>query len=80
MLGGKDLWDLLQQVFNPIKVKKSPGKKFMGEKTWNLNLWNKSPNFLKSLEKISAETKSCVFDSCYFFSYNNNSMVIGGCQ
>ena len=47
---------------NRIYVRKSRGKKNLEIKTLE-----KSPNFLKSLEKISLEIKSCVLDSWDFF-------------
>ena len=39
--------------------KKVPGKKFL-EKNLEIKNLEKSPNFLKSLEKMSLEIKSCV--------------------
>ena len=47
--------------------KKVPGKKVSGKKPGNKN-FGKSPNFLKSLEKMLLEIKSCVLDSWDFFS------------
>ena len=51
--------------------KKVPGKKVYGKKTWKEKLWGKNPNFLKSLEKMSLEIKSCILDSWDFFSLNS---------
>ena len=47
--------------------KKVPGKKVSGKKPGNKTL-EKSPNFLKSFEKVSLEIKSCVLDSWNFFT------------
>ena len=46
--------------------KKVPGKKFL-EKNLEIKTLEKSPNFLKSLEKMSLEIKSCVLGSWDFF-------------
>ena len=45
-----------------IYVRKSLEKKFL-----EIKILEKSPNFLKSLEKMSLEIKSCVSDSWDFF-------------
>ena len=50
--------------------KKVPGKKFL-EKNLEIKTLEKSPNFIKSLGKMSLEIKSCVLDSWDFFSYNS---------
>ena len=43
-----------------------PGKKFM-KKNLQIKTLEKSPNFLRFLEKMSLEIKSCVLDSWNFF-------------
>ena len=42
-------------------------KKSFWKKPANKNFGKKRPNFLKSLEKMSLEIKSCVLDSWDFF-------------
>ena len=55
-------------VFSLIVKKGIYVRKSRGKKTGNKNFGKKSPNFLKSLEKMSLEIKSCVLDSWDFFS------------
>ena len=47
--------------------KKAQGKKVSGKKNPEIKTLEKSPNFIKSLEKMSLEIKSCVLDSWAFF-------------
>ena len=48
-------------------MKESPGKKSFWKKNLEIKTLEKSPNFIKSLEKRSLEIKSCVLDSWDFF-------------
>ena len=48
--------------------KKVPGKKVSEKKTLEIKTFEKSPNFVKFLEKMSLEIKSCVLDSGDYFS------------
>ena len=50
-------WNLCKQVL---------GKKFL-KKNLEIKTLEKSPNFLKFMEKMSLEIKSCVLDSWDFF-------------
>ena len=52
-------------LYTPVLnlCKKVPRKKVSGKKNLEIKTLEKSPNFLKSLEKMSLEIKSCVLDS-----------------
>ena len=72
----EEKWDCTPNEWSPNKCdstivlnlrKKVPGKKFL-EKNLEIKTLEKSSNFLKSLEKMSLEIKSCVLDSWDFFS------------
>ena len=63
-------YSLLTNVWNGMGrknlCKKVPGKE-VSEKNVEIKTLEKSPNFLKSFEKMSLEIKSCVLDSWDFF-------------
>jgi len=52
--------------FSEIYVRKSREKSFW-KKNLEIKTLEKSPNFIKSFEKMSLEIKSCVLDSLDFF-------------
>ena len=60
-------WDLEGGGGKLNLCKKFPGKKVSGKKQLEIKTLEKSPNFIKSLEKLSVEIKSGVLDSQDFF-------------
>ena len=56
-------WDLEGGGGQIDSMKKIPGKKVSGKKQLEIKTLEKSPNFIKSLEKLSVEIKSGVLDS-----------------